>query len=370
MMIRSRAHLVGLEPVHHGGVTDAELASFGLDQTEIIDFSVNTNPLGPPSAAVAAARQLTWATYPDDGAMALRDELARRDGVDEREVVVGNGSVELIWLVALAFLDPGDHVVVVGPTFGEYARAARVVGCPVHVHYATQVDDFAVDVDAIIARVRTVAARIIFLCNPNNPTGVLLPMHAISRLAHAVPWSLLVVDEAYRQLSDEPAASASLLSCGNVVLLRSLTKDYALPGLRLGYVLAAASVSAALDQVRPPWSVNAVAQAAGLAALADEEHLTRARSEVRRARAVVSAGLTALGWRVLPSVANYLLVEVGDARTVRSALLRQGVCVRDCTSFGLPRHVRIGLRTVAECERLVAAFAAPGLRERTGAQRG
>jgi histidinol-phosphate aminotransferase len=367
-----RAHLAELAPVHHGGVSDAELAELGLRRDEVIDFSTSTNPLGPSPAAVAAARAAVWTHYPDDRAAALRRALATAAGVAEDEVVVANGSAELIWLLALAFLDPGEAAVVVGPTFGEYARAVRIVGGVVQEYRARPEEGFAVDVAAVAERARTVTARLVFLCNPNNPTGVLLPSPAVAALARAARDTLIVVDEAYMPFVDEPPPGhpsatsvalgtpppAPLLALGNVVLLRSLTKDCAMPGLRLGYALAPAPVADALDRVRPAWSVNAVAQAAGLAAIGDAAHLARARDEVRRAHAYLTRALGALGLSVLPSAANFVLVEVGDAAATRAALLRHRVVVRDCTSFGLPRHVRIGLRTVPECERLVAAFAA------------
>lgn len=367
MTPRPRSHIAGLAPVYHGSVTDAELADLGLTRDEVIDFSVNANPLGPSSAAVVAAQQSAWARYPDDAATELRRELAARNSVAEEEVVVGNGSAELIWLTALAFLDPGETAVVVGPTFGEYARASRVVGAVAHDYRATPADHFAVDPPTVAAVVRATDARVVFICNPNNPTGVLLPLGAVEALAEAVPGSLIVVDESYRQFVDEPPASMPLLDRGNVVLLRSLTKDYALAGLRLGYALASAETASALDRVRPPWSVNAVAQAAGLAAIRDGAHLERSRAEARRARGYLAAALADLGLRVLPPAANFLLVEVGEARAVRAALLQHGVCVRDCTSFGLPRFVRIGVRTLPECERLVAAFAADEVRGAMGA---
>ncbi|MDP9365453.1 MAG: histidinol-phosphate aminotransferase family protein [Chloroflexota bacterium] len=256
---------------------------------------------------------------------------------------------------------------VVGPTFGEYARAARVAGCVVHDYRASPIDRFAVDPSAVAALVRATDARVVFVCNPNNPTGVLLPLDAVGALAEAAPDSLIVVDESYRQFVDEPPASTPLLVRGNVVLLRSLTKDYALAGLRLGYALAPPEVALALDRVRPPWNVNAVAQAAGLAAIRDEAHLERARAEARRARGYLAAALADHGWRVMPSAANYLLAEVGEARAARAALLQHRVCVRDCTSFGLPRFVRIGVRSLPECERLVDAFAADDVRAAVGA---
>jgi L-threonine-O-3-phosphate decarboxylase len=350
-MIRPRAHVAALRPVHHGSISDAELAGLGLRRDQVIDFSTNTNPLGPSPASLSAARAALWTHYPDDGAPRLKAAVAEREGVAPGQVVVGNGSAELIWLVALAFLGPGDRTTVVGPTFGEYARAAAIVGAAVDESLrARPEDDFAPPLDALADR----AARVTWICDPNNPTGQLIGSARLAELAAAAPETLLVVDEAYAPFVDSWRRWDRLP--GNVVRLRSLTKDGAMPGLRLGYAVAAPAVARALDAVRPPWSVNAVAQAAGLAALADTAHLAAARDEVRRARAYVAGALTGLGWRVHPSSTNFVLVEVGDAAATRAALLRRGVVVRDCASFGLPGHVRIGLRPVEECARLVAAF--------------
>jgi L-threonine-O-3-phosphate decarboxylase len=355
--VQPSPRLERLSPVPHGSISDRELTALGLRRDEVVDFSVNANPLGPSPLAIAAAAAATWSHYPDDSATSLRHVLAERDGVSPAEVVVGNGSAELLWLLALAFLDPGDAALVVGPTFGEYARCVAIAGGVTREYRTERAAGFAVHPPALIAAARAADVRVAFLCNPNNPTGTLLPVLALRDLAVALPDTLLVVDEAYRQFVDVPPATDCLLAFGNVVLVRSLTKDYAMPGLRLGYALAPESVRRALDAVRPPWSVNAVAQAAGQAALGDEAHLLAARREVRWARAYLTEALTRLGLHVLPAAANFLLVEVVSGDRVRAALLRRGLCVRDCASFGLPAYVRIGVRTMPECERLVAALA-------------
>jgi L-threonine-O-3-phosphate decarboxylase len=360
-VIRPRPHLAGLEPVVHGGVSAAELAALGRSPEAVLDFSVNINPLGPPPAVVAAVRQACWTSYPDDGVPALRRALARRDGVSEQQVVVGNGSVELLWLIAIAFLAPSEPVVVVGPTFGEYARAARIAGAVVREYRAPPERDFAIDTTAVSALARAVQARVLFLANPNNPTGALLSASVLGELAARFPTTLLVIDEAYRAFVDDPPDSRALLERENVILLRSLTKEYALPGLRLGYALAAASLARVLDAVRPPWNVNAVAAAAGLAALAESDYRERTRAVVREARAYLEAELRRRGFRVVPSAANYLLVEVGDGARLRAALLARGICVRDCASFGLPGFIRIGVRTRSDCARLIAALDVAGV---------
>ncbi len=348
-----RPELAAVPACPHGAIGEAELAARGL--AEVLDFSVNCNPLGPPPGVAAALAAVDPARYPDDECRALRGALAARLGVDAERIIVGNGSIELIWLLAAAYLRPGDAALVIGPTFGEYARAVAIHGGRPLEHRAWAEAGFRPHVGEIAARARELRPRLVFLCNPNNPTGVYLGRAEVRRLSEACVDGLLVVDEAYLSFVERADSLLDLLDEG-VVLLRSLTKDYALAGLRLGYALAAPAVIDALRRVRAPWSVNAVAQAAGLAALADEVHLARAQQEVAAARAYLAAELTSLGLAVLPSATNFLLVRVGAATRLREALLRRGCCVRDCTSFGLPEYVRIGLRRVWECRQLVAAW--------------
>jgi histidinol-phosphate aminotransferase len=340
-----RPELRELQPVVHGSVSAAELASFGLTLTDVIDFSVNTNPLGPAPSVLEAIRQTDWSRYPGDDELPLRTVLAGRAGVTADQVVLGNGSAELLWLIALAALRPGDAVAVVGPTFGEYARAARAVAA--HVLEVQHLRDAG-------------GCRCLFVCQPNNPTGVYHDQAAIIDALHDRPDRLLVLDEAYASFVDARWSSESLLSrYPNLVVLRSMTKDQAVPGLRLGYLLAAPELSAAVAAVRPPWNVNAGALRAGLAAMQPEAeaHLERGRAVVRASRTLLTRGLSELGYSVWRSAANFVLVDVGDAAAFRKKLLPHGLVVRDCTSFGLPSCVRIACRSAKECERLLSVVA-------------
>jgi L-threonine-O-3-phosphate decarboxylase len=355
-----RPELVGLGRTPHGSVSEAELARYGLQLSDVVDFSASCNPLGPSTRVRAALESVDPARYPDDEAADLRRGLARRASLPISQVVVGNGSVELIWLVCLAYLRPGDRALVVGPAFGDYARAVRVHGGQVVAVDATEDDGFAPPLDAASEAVEREGCRLAFVGSPNNPTGSYLTREQLSGLLARHPETLFVVDEAYRAFVDSPWPSEGLASRPNALLLRSLTKDYALAGLRLGYALAAPETVDALRSVQPPWSVSAAAQAAGLAALSDEEHLAASREEVRAAKRELVASLSSLGYRVLPGAANAVLVEVADGRAFRAALLPRGVVVRDCASFGLPRHIRIGVRTRPECRRLVEAVADVG----------
>ncbi|CAG0946109.1 partial Histidinol-phosphate aminotransferase, partial [Anaerolineae bacterium] len=191
---------------------------------------------------------------------------------------------------------------------------------------------------------------------PNNPTGAHLSREQITQLLDVSSETLWVLDEAFRAFAlDLPGFSKPGRSA-NVVVMRSMTKDYALPGLRLGYAFGHSDVIAALDKVRAPWSVNSFAQAAGLAVLQDDAFLQQTLAQIRAASIELRASITRLGWRVVPSAVHFFLVEVGDAKAFRSALAERGVIVRDCTSFGLPAFVRIATRTPVENARLIAAL--------------
>jgi histidinol-phosphate aminotransferase len=331
-----------LERVVHGSVSAAELEPFGLTPADVLDFSVNTNPLGPAPGVLQAIRDADWTRYPGDDEAPLRSALARRAGLgDAAGVALGNGSSELLWLVCLAVLRPGEPVAILGPTFGEYARAARATGGRVTV----TTDGLA-------------PARLAFVCNPNNPSGAYCRLEFIRELL-ADARRVLVLDEAYAPFVDDRWPSQALLEAHpNLVILRSLTKDQALPGLRLGYLLAAPELARAAEAVRPPWSVNAGALRAGLAALtpAAEAHVVRARAVVATSRDLLTRGFSRRGFRVWPSQANFVLVEVGDGGAFRRSLLPRGLVVRDCASFGLPGHVRVACRRPEECQRLLDAL--------------
>ena len=339
-----RPDLDHLHSVVHGSVAAQELAQLGLRPDDVLDFSVNTNPLGPAPSVLEAIAQTNWTRYPGDDEAPLRAGLARASGVPPAHIALGNGSSELLWLICLAILRPGDTAAIVSPTFGEYARAARVMA-------------------AKLVEVRSLAdvpaARLVFLCNPNNPTGTFFDAPTIETVVRTYAETVIVLDEAYATFVTARWRSERLLEYPNVVLLRSLTKDHALPGLRLGYLLAAPHLTHAIETVRPPWSVNAGALRAGLATLqpAAEQHVDRARDIVTTSRALLSDGLARRGYAVQPSHANFLIADVTDAPAFRRALLPHGIVVRDCTSFGLPRHVRIACKLPTHCTRLLEVVA-------------
>lgn len=341
----------------HGGLDAAELRSLGLQHYQVLDFSANINPLGTSGLVRQAAAEADLSAYPDRYCLALREELAARLGVEVDNLIVGNGSTELIHLLARAFLRQGDNCLIFAPTFGEYEAAATIAGADVHLFRAEETQGFQWPVDDAMEVIQQVRPRMVFLCNPNNPTGVYLDRVDVESIRGAVGGdSLLLLDDAYVPLADWQWDSASMLSEGNVAILRSMTKDHALAGVRLGYMVAQSDIVEAVRQLQPSWSVNTVAQSVGIAALEDEAHVADARRVISEAKEYLFHELDTLGVPVMPSAANFVLARVGNAPDIRHALLRRAIAVRDCTSFGLPEHIRVAIRRPEECARLVEAL--------------
>jgi len=353
--IQPRSQVLNVRPAVHGAPDHAELRRLGLHPAELLDFSSNINAYGPSPAVREAIARAPLDRYPDDGALALHGALAEHLGVSPQRILASNGASELIWLACLTFLRSHDPVLVLGPTFAEYARMAGLMGARLQIHLAQEEIDFALSPGEIRAILDSWRPRLVFLCNPNNPAGTILDPQVISEWTYTYPHTLFIVDESY--LAFAPGLGSAMdANQDNVLVLRSMTKDYALAGLRLGYAVGAEEMISALACVRPPWSVNAMAQAAGLAALRDGEHLRRSLELLASTKGELMAALAALGMEVLPSAAPFFLVRAGNGAAVRRALLHKGILVRDCASFGLPQYVRICTRRPEENARLVAAF--------------
>ena len=353
----------------HGGVKPSQLRALGLRPEDVVDFSASVSPIGLPNGVWDAMRQVDLGAYPDPACLELRESLSqtlppfRGEPIPVERMIVGNGSTEIIHLLARVYLsdlgsDREPSVFQLTPTYGEYTGACRQVGAVVSSFEATSNPSFCWDIVKAAQRIIQERPRLVFVCNPNNPTGVYLGLEEIEPLAEAAAacGALLVIDEAYLSFVNDSWDSMGLPALDNVVLLRSMTKDYALTGLRLGYAIASENVIANLQAFQPDWSVNGLAQAAGLAALADTEYLPRARQAVDQAKSLLSDRLDRLSLTVHPSAANFLLVKVGDASVWHDKLMRLGLFVRDCTSFGLPEHIRIGIRSMADCQRLIEAM--------------
>jgi histidinol-phosphate aminotransferase len=338
--------------VPHGGHHSS------LPPGDLLDFSANINPFGPSPRIWQAMQAVDIACHPDPRAAPLRHALAKHNDVDPAALLVGNGAADLIYQLATAYVRPGDQVLIVAPTFGEYAAAAAMMGAEVVHHWLQHAPDgFALDTERLTRDVQRHQPRMLFLCSPNNPTGTYYEQGAVEYLLRAAPHTLLVLDEAFVNFVADPWRATDLLEHPNLLILRSMTKDYALTGLRVGYAMAAPEIIAALEKVQPPWSVNALAQAATLAALEDTDHLYNTLAQLAQSSTRLRAGLVAAGFAPLPSAAHFCLLPVHDAAAWHAALLERGILVRDCASFGLPQHIRIAARQIEENSRLLAALA-------------
>jgi histidinol-phosphate aminotransferase len=343
-MILPRPEVITLTEAQHG---------FGLSanpcapSTPFLDFSANTNPFPLPAAVIEAIRNVPINCYPDREASTLRRCLSARLGVDSESIIAANGSSELLYFIALAYLRPHDSVLVVGPTYAEYARVSALMGARVIECNAVSGTGFRPPEESLEAALKHLQPRAVFLCNPNNPTGQTVSASLLQRWIAGFPKTLFIVDEAYIEFS-EPAETLLPNDRDNLIVLRSLTKAFGLAGLRLGYAVSHPEVIRVLARVRPPWSVNAAAQAAGVAVLTEMDDIMRSIGAVRaEAKALIST-IEAMGVSVIPARAQFFLIRVRTPQQVMIALHRAGILVRDCTSFGLHRFLRISPRCSAD----------------------
>lgn len=364
-MNRESCERVGLSMTafDHGGTVFAVARQLGVPPEELFDFSASINPLGPvPGVREALASAFGRSVhYPDSAATALTAALADYHDLTPANVCVGNGSTELIYLLPL--LVAGRRGLIVAPPFSEYGKSLRRAGWEVDYLDLTAADGFRLAPAQLAGRLAA-GYDLLLLGNPGNPSGTLLSrteMAAIAELCRR-HGTFLAIDEAFMDFCEEESAKGMLVERGGGVVLRSLTKFFAIPGLRLGYALGAPALIARLAALREPWSVNTLAQVAGLASLADPDYRRRTLALIDGERRWLTTALAALpGLCPYPAAANYLLVEIvagPAAGVVARELLGERLLIRDCSSFrGLgERFFRVAVRSREENERLVAAL--------------
>lgn len=342
------------QPVYQPGKPiDYVARELGLDPATIIKLASNENPFGPsPMAVVAAQRALEHGElYPDGGCVELREKLATTRGLSPEQFVVGNGSNEIIELLGHAFLGAGDEVVMGAPAFVVYKLVtllfgARAVEVPLR--------DWKHDLPRIAAAV-TGRTKLVYVCSPNNPTGTANPEAELLAFARALPEHVIcVIDEAYAEYLEPAPDLRGLIREGRkVVCLRTFSKIFGLASLRIGYGYGSTEVCGLLNRVRQPFNVNAIAQAAATAALDDREFAARCARDNRAGLVQLEGGCRELGLEFVPSVANFMLVKVGDGMRVFEQLQERGVIVRPVTSYGLPEWVRVTVGTREQNERLL-----------------
>jgi histidinol-phosphate aminotransferase len=346
------------QPVYEPGKPIETVArELGLDAASIIKLASNENSFGPSPRAVAAARQALeqGQLYPDGGCFALRQKLAEQRGLSPDQFVPGNGSNEIIELLGHVFLGPGDEVVVGVPAFVIYKLMALLFGAvPVEV----PMRDFRHDL-AAMTRAITPRTKLVFVGSPNNPTGAANSAEDLLAFARSLPdHVVLALDEAYAEYDDQAPDLRPLLAEGRKVIgLRTFSKIHGLAALRVGYGYGSLEMAALLNRVRQPFNVNAIAQAAAVAALDDHAFLARCVRDNRAGLARLAAGARALGLECAPSAANFLLIKVGEGARWFAALQARGLIVRPLQPYGLPEWIRITVGTPEQNERLLAELA-------------
>lgn len=351
-------------PRYEPGLTTAEvLARYGMESAVKLASNESPFPPLPEVAAVVAAGTAALNRYPDGPARALRRALAERHGVGPDEVVIGNGSCELILMAGQALLDPGTTIVQATPSFSLYGHLAATAGAQtVAVPLA---EDDGHDLEAMAAAVDE-RTRLVIVCNPNNPTGVYRSADSIERFVDALPEDLaILIDEAYYDFVDRPDVGRTLSMARerpNLLVTRTFSKAHGLCGLRVGYGIGGAGWIEALDKVRQPFNTNALGQAAALESLRHPFPLERRVREVMAERVRVEAALAETSWTFTPSQANFVLVRPDvepppGAPGVHEQLLRLGVIVRDGASLGCPGRLRVSIGTPDENSAFLAARA-------------
>jgi len=348
--------LASLVPYQPGKPVEEVEREYGIRDS--IKLASNENPLGPSPRAVEALRGALAGIhrYPDGGGFYLKQRLAAKLGVSTDQIALGNGSNEILEFVARTFLRPGEDAVMSEQAFVVYAS---VVQSAAGIPRAVPLREFTHDLDAIAAAVRK-STRLVFLGNPNNPTGTIYPRAAFERLLERLPGDVVVVaDDAYAEYVSDPEYPRTLdyLRPDRLLItLRTFSKIYGLAGLRIGYGIGPTELVAALERIRQPFNVNVLGQVAALAALDDDEHVERSRRANREGMLFLERELTRLGLAYVPSQANFVLVRVGAGGEVYERLLRRAVIVRPMGGYGFPEHVRVTVGTAEENRRFVDAL--------------
>jgi histidinol-phosphate aminotransferase len=355
-------YIQSLKPYKPGKPLEELEREYGISDS--IKLASNENPQGPPKSAVAAmeAAMKDSHRYPDGGGFHLTRKLAEKNGVTPENIVLGNGSDDIIGLLTRAFLAPGDEAVMTYPSFLMYEIMVASTGSiPVFVPLKDASGGFTIDLDAMAAKVND-RTKMIFLTNPNNPTGTIILKGEFDAFLARIPKGvLIVIDEAYIEFAGDPDCLKGLDYIGSeypVVVLRTFSKAYGLAGLRVGYGVMNSVIAMALHKVRMPFNVNNLAQAAALAALDDSVYLASSIELNRNGMAYLQKEVAALGFVAYPSQSNFFLIDMKtSADDVFEKLLREGVIVRSMTSYGYPQFIRVSVGLPGENARFLKALA-------------
>lgn len=353
------AYIRSIAPYQPGKPISDLARDKGLEPSQIVKLASNENPLGvSPNAHMAMMDALDEiARYPDGNSVSLRDAVCEKFNVTPSQLVFGNGSNDILELSARAFLAPGDEAVYSQHAFAVYSLVTQAVGA---TGVVVPAKEFGHDLDAMLLAI-TPKTRMVFVANPNNPTGTLIGKAELKKFLSLVPkHTLIILDEAYDEyLTDELKAESIgwLAEFDNLVISRTFSKAYGLAGLRVGFGLTSNAIADLMNRVRQPFNVNSIAQAAAVASLGDDEFVERTRALNQAGMVQITQGLEKLGLTFIPSFANFVSFKVPDARGVYERLLNQGVIVRPIANYEMPDYLRVSIGLFSENARFLEALA-------------
>jgi histidinol-phosphate aminotransferase len=355
--LHMRKAILGIPPYVPGKSVSEVTRELGI--TRVIKLASNESVAGPSPRAVEAIRRSLAGIhrYPEDTSYDLKKALARKLGVQPGNLLLGTGADEVLLLLGQLFLDPGDECLFPYPSFSLYRKSAQVMGAtPVQA----PLRDYRIDLEAVLERV-TPRTKLVFLCNPNNPTGHLVPGPEVVSFLERLPEHVFpVIDEAYAEFVDDPGFrdGVGLFREGRpLAAIRTFSKIYGIAGLRVGYAVVPQEIPTTADGIRNSFNINVLAQAAALAALEDHEHVERTRQLTFAGREQLSRGLRAMGLEPIPSQTNFVCVGIGrDAQPLFQSLLGRGLIIRPLAGFAMPQHIRITVGTEAENAEVLGAL--------------
>ncbi|MHB1420573.1 MAG: histidinol-phosphate transaminase [Bacillota bacterium] len=354
-----RENILSIKPYVPGKPIEEVERELGIK--DVIKMASNENPLGPSPEAVEVMREAVEKVYlyPDGNCFYLKQALASRNGMEEDNIIIGNGSDEILKLIAEAFLNTGEEAIIAHPSFSEYEFVTRLMGAvPVYV----DLKEYRHDLLAMAEKISPLT-KIIFVCNPNNPTGTIVTRDEIESFLSLVPDDVLVIfDEAYNEYVTHPRYPSSMeyvrQGRNNVIILRTFSKIYGLAGLRIGFGVATKETIAHLNRVREPFNVNSLAQLAAKAALEDQLHVDKSRSINSEGKTYLCREFRRMGLNYIPTEANFMMVNTGvDSRKLFQEMLLKGIIVRTGDIFGMSTFIRVTVGTPRQNERFIKTLA-------------
>ncbi|NLM25390.1 MAG: histidinol-phosphate transaminase [Firmicutes bacterium] len=357
MSIETRREILAIKPYIPGKPIEEVQKEYGL--SKVIKLASNENPLGASAKAMEAISNhfSKLSIYPDGNCTELKAELAKNLKIDHDQIIIGNGSDEVLKLIGEAYLTSDDQVIMADPTFSEYQYVARLMGAAEEL---VPLKDHKHNLKEMLQRI-TPQTKIIFICNPNNPTGTIVNQDRLVEFLKAVPSNILVViDEAYYeyvQASDYPQTISLLKDFENIIITRTFSKVHGLASLRVGYGIAHPKIIANLNRVKEPFNVNSLAQVAAIASLRDQEHLAKSVTVNEQGKLYLYQELEKLGLEYIPTEANFIMFNVRrDANTLFEELLKKGIIIRSGSIFNMPSYIRLTIGTMEENESFIRAL--------------